>query len=239
MLLCTGPAMFAEQVPLVVPPVINDTVRYDSATIQLIRPDTLREKQVFADAELHFEPEAKKKSLNWLGRFLDWLFGDSTGGDGDSETFLTIWRILVWLFILGGIGVVIWLLMRSEFSGFIKGKTQQTKFNFSDVDEDITGINFAERIRQALADNDHRLAIRWQYLKQLYLLNERKLISWQSYKTNIDYARELSKSELREGFNNISRDYEYVWYGKYEITAQKYQELEQHFGAFEKGLNHA
>lgn len=234
MLCCAATALHAKQAP-VFPEINTDTVRYDSATIQLIRPDAQREKQVFADTGLHFDQEIKDESRNWLERFLDWLFGDAKG---DLDSTINVGRILLWLVIFGTIGLVIWLLVRSEFSGFIKGQAQQTKFNFSDVDEDITGINFAERIRQALADNDHRLAIRWQYLKQLYLLNERKLISWQSYKTNIDYARELSGSGLQEGFNNISRDYEYVWYGKYEISAQRYQELEQHFGTFEKGLGH-
>jgi len=226
--------MHAGQVPAA-PKAIADTLRYDSAAIHVIRPDTLREKQVFDDTDLHFDPEVRNRSRNWFERFIDWLFGNA---EGDLDSTVDVGRVLLWIFVFGGIGIIIWLLVRSEFSGFIKGQTQQAKFNFSDVEEDISGINFAERIRQALADEDYRLAIRWQYLKQLYLLNERKLINWQSYKTNIDYARELSESGLREAFNGISRDYEFVWYGKYEITGQKYQELEQRFSAFEKGLSH-
>lgn len=225
MLLLTGSRGFALK---------KDTVRYDSSVVKLAAPGKLAEQEVFSDPELHYETSAAK-STNWLGRFMEWL-GEKLFGHADGSTVSKLWSVFIWGLALTGVGLAIWLLLRSEFTGMVKGTARGSQFNFSDIEEDISGINFSERIRKAFEEGDYRLAIRWHYLKQLFLLNDKALIAWRSNKTNIDYAAELSKTALQKPFNRISYVYEYVWYGKYEIGREKYLEFEKEFNQFEKSM---
>jgi uncharacterized protein DUF4129 len=105
------------------------------------------------------------------------------------------------------------------------------------VEEDISGIDFDKKIIKAKEETDFRTAVRWLYLKQLHLLNEKNLIAWQPYKTNMDYANELARSVHKQSFKDISKIYEYVWYGKYSVNGQSFQNLEKEFNQFETAVN--
>lgn len=212
----------------------KDTVRYDSSVVKLAAPGKILEQEIFSDSELHYDTKAAK-STNWFERFIEWLL-EKLFGHADADTTSRLMNFLIWGFVLTGVVLVIWTLFRSEFSSMVKGTARASQFNFSDIGEDISGINFSERIRKAFEEGDYRLAIRWHYLEQLFLLNEKSLIAWTSNKTNIDYAAELSKTALHKPFNRLSYVYEYVWYGKYEISRDKYLEFEKEFNQFETGI---
>ena len=146
-------------------------------------------------------------------------------------------KIVVWILAIAGFILIIWLLTRTQFTSFLRGNTKNTPFNFSDLEEDISQIDFNSRINKAIDTGDYRLAIRWMYLKQLYLLNEKKAINYQSYKTNIDYSHELSSTSFTKTFKSVSRIYDYVWYGKYPITVGDFQAFETEFKQFEQSIN--
>lgn len=210
-------------------------VKYDSAAIQKISPDKVKEKKVFSDQDLHYKKE-EAEEVNWFARFIDWIL-EKFFGRTDVESRVTFFKVLEWIIVIAGVAVVIWLLMRSEFMQVLRGRPKETVFSFSDMDEDIKGIDFSARIASALRENNFRLAVRWYYLKQLNVLNTKGLIHWQTYKTNIDYYKELKSPDHKSGFKNISGIYDYVWYGQYEISSENFTQLEDQFKAFESLLN--
>lgn len=210
---------------------------YDSVSVKQLRPPASLEQEVFAEVDLGFAKVKEHDDSNLLGRFLEWLMNLIFGHASYDNQQKIQWGFLI-LLILAGLGLAIWLFSRSEFGSFLKGNTKGTGFNFSDIDEDISGIDFDGKVRKAREDQDFRLAVRWLYLKQLFLLNEKNKIAWQPYKTNMDYANELSASvAIRQPFKDISRIYEYVWYGKYTINADSFQKIETEFSQFEKLAN--
>jgi hypothetical protein len=211
------------------------TTNYDSLQVKQISPDKAREEQLFSDKDLHYKKEAAKQ-VNWFAKFLDWLF-ERFFGETNPESRVTFYKTLQWIIVLAGVGVVIWLLMRSEFVKVLRGKPKVTVFNFADINEDIKGIDFNARIASAIQENNLRLAVRWYYLKQLNSLNSKGLIHWQTYKTNIDYFKELRSQSHKNGFRNISSIYDYVWYGQYELSPTNFTQVEIEFKEFEALVN--
>ncbi len=138
--------------------------------------------------------------------------------------------------VIAGFIIIVFVLLKSDFIGILKGKPKEVIFNFGDI-EDIKSIDFESRIKTAVAGNDLRLAIRWYYLKQLNVLNTKSFISWQSFKTNIDYAKELKQLPFVNDFKAISKIYDYVWYGQYNVVKENYVELEKKFKEFENKIN--
>ena len=219
-------------------PIIAQTqaVTYDSVIVKTIKPTTSQEEKVFSQVNLDFAKKVENKNQDSLwDRFWDWLT-DLIFGNSSEDSKANMFSVFLWTLAVAGIIIIIWLLTRTEFTSFLRGNTKNTAFNFSDVEEDISSIDFNTRIKKAIDDTDYRLAIRWHYLKQLNILNETKIIHYEPFKTNIDYGFELAKSPHQQAFTNVSRIYDYVWYGKYDITSIDYEKLEKQFKTFEEKI---
>ena len=89
-------------------------------------------------------------------------------------------------------------------------------------------LNFDEEITKAERSGDYRLAVRYQFLRKLKLLNDRQAIKFAIDKTNSTYAKEMSAG-LRPGFRTIAGHYENVWYGKQLPSVEKYTAIVQDF----------
>nr|WP_262905325.1 DUF4129 domain-containing protein [Hymenobacter nitidus] len=89
--------------------------------------------------------------------------------------------------------------------------------------EDIHSLDFNTLLAQAEAAGNYRLAVRLGYLAVLKQLTDHGLIRWQPEKTNHDYLRELTAGSLRPAFQEITRQFEYVWYGEQnDLSAAHY-----------------
>ncbi|MDX2173993.1 MAG: hypothetical protein SFY56_12795 [Bacteroidota bacterium] len=162
----------------------------------------------------------------------DWLFGKA-GYDNVERTR----KIVIWTVILVSFGIIIWLLSKTQLVSLIKPKPKATSFNFTDLTEDLNTINFEKKINEALKLNDYRLAVRWHYLKILFLMDKKLLITFAPFKTNVDYGYELKNETVKANFKKLSRIYEYVWYGQFVIDHKNYLDNADEFKKFEEDLN--
>ena len=143
----------------------------------------------------------------------------------------------MWTVILISVGVIIWLLTKTDLTRLIKPESKMTAFNFNELTDDLSTINFDKMINESLANNDLRSAIRWHYLRSLFLLEKGKYLVFEPSKTNIDYKNDLRKTPFQNDFIALSRIYEYVWYGKFEIDLKKYDDFNNEFKRFDAQLN--
>lgn len=204
----------------------------DSSEISKVIPSEKGEALLFADPDLHYDTQAGQKK-GYLDKLLEWISEKLFGNAGAGNVALAR-SILLWTFIVLAAITVIWLLWRSEWAGLVKEKPKSITFNFSDITEDLDTIDFEKKISNALLENDLRLAIRWQYLKLLNLLNKKELIRFAPYKTNIDYVNDLKNSKSRDAFIHLSKAYDYVWYGEFVLSKEAYHSYATEFNQFEK-----
>jgi hypothetical protein len=214
----------------------SKVLKYDSVVVKQLKPSLSQEQEVFEDVDLGFAKVTQNTDPNLWSRFTDWLLELLFGSTSSESRRYLQWSFMA-LLVLVGIVLAIWLFRRSDFGSYLKGNTKHFEFNFADVEEDISGIDFDKKVVKAKGDTDYRMAVRWLYLKQLHLLNQKGRIAWQPYKTNMDYANELSGSSYKHSFKDISRIYEYVWYGKYSVNEQSFHSLEKEFKQFEAAVN--
>ena len=97
--------------------------------------------------------------------------------------------------------------------------------DFSKYDELILGAENA---------NNFNLATRYLYLKTLKNLSEKEIIFFSPDKTNFDYLNEMRANNYFQEFQSLTRNYEYLWYGKGVIQGEKYQHLKEEFISFNK-----
>ncbi len=207
----------------------------DSSEFKLVRPDSLLEKKVFSDPKMKYDQDVKYEP-GLLERFLEWLsellFGNNNNENINFTRTLVIWAVIIFCVVL-----VIWLLWRSDLSRLVRPESKLTTFNFSEIADDLSSINFDKMIEDALKNEDHRTAIRWNYLKCLFLLEKGGHLVFQPSKTNIDYQYDLKGSSFLKEFIAVSRIYDHVWYGKFTVDQAKYTDLKKEFTVFETHLN--
>jgi hypothetical protein len=97
---------------------------------------------------------------------------------------------------------------------------------------DIQDINLDEKIQQALAAKDHRMAVRYMYLKALKLLNERQWIRYHADGTNFEYVNQMSGRKQASEFSYLTRIYDYVWYGEFAVTEDQFDIVYKNFSHF-------
>ena len=85
---------------------------------------------------------------------------------------------------------------------------------------------------KAAKAGDYRMAVRYHYLNTLQKLTNKALLVFSPDKTNYQYVRELSGKPMGPAFARLTLDYEYVWFGKFELDEALYQQINHHFSQF-------
>ncbi len=89
-------------------------------------------------------------------------------------------------------------------------------------------------IREAESKSDYNLSTRYLFLQTLKRLADGDLIQYSPDKTNYNYVKELSNKNYSHDFALLTLNYEYAWYGKFVLTADRYRQLKEQFISFNK-----
>ncbi len=126
------------------------------------------------------------------------------------------------LLMMAGISlalVILWFVYknRPELFSFIRKVKREEKME----DDSIYGVDFRERIHEAVSRTDWREAVRWAYLQTLKTLNDGGKIDWQPYKTPTQYVYEFRSKAFRDMTNNFLR----VRYGNFDADKPLYETM--------------
>lgn len=148
----------------------------------------------------------------------------------------TFFQTLLWLLAVGGfIAFLVIYLGNSNISLFRRSKTiEQMEGELGT--EDIFGINYNKEIEKAIAAGDYRLAVRLLFLQLLRGMSDRNIIQYSHERTNLDYLLQVHHAPWYQQFFRITRNYEYVWYGLFEIDRNKFEAINKDVKSLERQL---
>ncbi|MFL5742061.1 MAG: DUF4129 domain-containing protein [Flavisolibacter sp.] len=147
-------------------------------------------------------------------------------------------RSLLWFLIIAGlVAVVVWYLASSNIHLFRRPSTVIVSEEEGLSSEDIFELDYEKEIHKAISSGNFRLAIRLLYLSTLKQLETSGLIEFKPEKTNQDYIRELSGGNYYKDFFRLTRDFEYVWYGQFPLSAESFARVQKDFFDFKQGLS--
>lgn len=180
------------------------------------------------ETEVHKVPVSRKPGLFQaaLLKFLT-LF---MGGAGS---------VLVWTVLIALLLYIVYRLVTMKGS-FLFGRSKKVISDNGPPDgdeEDVANTNWEQLLQQALHNNDTRLAVRYYYMWLLQLLQNSNLIRYRNDKTNFDYYSELSNTSLRLPFKQLSRMYEYAWYGNFTLSSGAFSEYRSQFDHLKNQLS--
>jgi hypothetical protein len=164
---------------------------------------------------------------------------EQTGNDspyiplGQRSWFQT----LVWLVIIGGFAAFLMIYLTGSNVGLFRKKNVLTKDDEGEgITEDIFAINYQKEIDKATVQGNYRLAVRLMYLRLLKNMSENNIIQYKQDKTNFDYLLQLHPTKHYNSFFRITRNYEYSWYGKFDVSENAYRVISSEFDQFDREL---
>ena len=149
----------------------------------------------------------------------------------------TWFKTIVWLVIIGVFAAgIMYYLADSNISLFRRNKKVAVVAVDEEMPGDIFAINYEKEIDKAASMGNFRMAVRLMFLRLLKNMSERNIIRYQQDKTNLDYLMQLHSTAYYKDFFRITRNYEYSWYGKFEVSQDAYQFIRNDFEQFENRI---
>ena len=219
-------------------------IKFDDTTIQkqLITEEDLKAYKTDDDfnyTEVVAEESFLDKAYRWLQNILR-KFWESIFGVGTATGFLYfIFRVLPYLLLGFLLFLLIRFFLKVNSNNLITKAKEKGSILFTEEEQIIKNEDIPALIEEAVKQKNYRLAIRYYYLLSLKNLTEDESILWQPQKTNEDYIKEIEKDHLKVGFKKITKIYDYVWYGEFNVDALKFEALRLPFENLNKTItNH-
>jgi hypothetical protein len=150
----------------------------------------------------------------------------------------TWFQSLLWVIIIAVfVAAIMWYLMSSNVSLFSKKDSAVAGAGDRELSmEDIFAINYQNELQKAEDAGNYRLAIRLMFLRLLKVMSEKNIIRYQQDKTNYDYLLQLQSTGHYNNFFRVTRNYEYSWYGQFDVTKEAYQAVKNDFNQLKMQL---
>lgn len=227
----------------------------DSVEVPVIEPpDDVEElEEVYTETEFNPITQGTSDSVKWKqlpGGYVDGLEKDKafeyvkTGiprpkpKEKKQSPAFTLNRAILFIAVIAFAAFLIWYLADNNIIVF-RGKSKKIKEEKHEEEEheDIFSIQYKDAIQKAVQHKNYRQAIRLHYLQLLKTLSDKKIINYRPDKTNFDYLMQLRPTTYYNDFFAATRNYEYSWYGLFEISPEMYEKIEPVFSDFYKKVS--
>lgn len=150
----------------------------------------------------------------------------------------TWFQTLMWLIIIGGFAYALILYLSDSSIGVFRKKVKRiNEDQLVEETENIFEINYRDRIDKAIKAANYRLATRLLFLQMLKTMTVKNMIHYKPDHTNFDYLMQLRNTIYYPDFFRITRNYEYAWYGNFQINEEAWQIIKKNFETFDISLS--
>jgi len=206
----------------------STTLTTDSARVAVRRPPDTLLARFRADPAFNYD---QTRGWTWWRDLRRWaqaqlasLFGrGTTGGHALQFAFYLFLALLV--------GYAAYMLVQLRSEARPPGRTAPASVSHPQTAEEMRAFDFDTRLEAAVADGQHRRAVRLLYQKTLQHLDRTGAITWRPGKTNRAYVDEID-ADARPAFASLTRLFERVWYGGASVGPTRFEDVRAQFDAF-------
>ena len=175
------------------------------------------------ETRLKNDPKYRDSLLNVKNRALK--------NENDNSIFAQPWfNTLLWVIIIGiFLAAVVYFLSQNKINIFSRDAASSADEESENEQEDIFHLSYHKLIQKAEKEQEYRIAIRLMFLQTLKLLSDTNTIHYQPDYTNLHYLQQLHQSKYYNDFSKVSRSYEYAWYGKFDVSQERYAAIKNDF----------
>jgi hypothetical protein len=132
-------------------------------------------------------------------------------------------KLLIWSLAIFAVLFILYQLFAGQQNLFYRNKKLEAEAETGDTPK--SEASHLVLSQQAASRGDYRQAVRHQYSYILQLMGEKQLIHLQPQKTNDHYLREVRQKPLASDFARLTLQFEYVWYGEFNLNTEQYETI--------------
>jgi hypothetical protein len=212
---------------------IKSTGSGSNCSDSIVRPlnySAIDFKAFYADRSLHYGREPLQVSGFWTR----WL--------------MRIFRLLGTVLSQKATPVIIYLVVFSTCAfilvRFLRGEAesawQSNKENsllFNEEGSQISGTDLNVLLQLEISSGNFNKAVRILFLQTIQQLANHGLISLHLEKTNSDFLHEIKDTRIRNQFRELTRIYEFLWYGNQAVDQSWFNRIVAQFHLFNDQIN--
>jgi hypothetical protein len=209
-------------------------IKYDSSNVVFRSIDSAKIKSYLKEKDFKYFEDPEYTMTLWE-RLMEWLkrqFLKLT----QYESYNTVWDIVIYILIALAVIAIIFGIYKSEIKVLFFSNKSKNGLNVTELVEDINLIDFEKMIEEAIAAKNFRYAIRLNYLRSLKILSDKEIINWKINKTNREFIKEIKSNDLKSKFEIITSDFEFIWYGGFDIDYRAYINQQNSYSDFNTSL---
>lgn len=134
---------------------------------------------------------------------------------------------VIGLFMLAGLIYFITYLLRKNKAKVITANEEEVEPELMTDEELIRKADLRQLLQEAEKKGQHKNALRYYYLILIKKMDEFSFIRWSPSLTNGAILRQIKNSDLKNSFAELTRAYEYIWFGGYDLPQQEYARLKE------------
>ncbi len=214
----------------------TDFVKAEAETPTLREYDSKKLAEYRQEKRFQYEKakkEQKSTGPNWferlLSRFGEWL----TSIAPSAKTANNIGNAFVYGIALLALGLIVWGIFKMRVRTMMAKSADPLNLDFKQIENNILETDFERYLNEAVRTGNYKRAVQVLYLESLKSLTLSHIIQWKPNKTNQEYLYEMQSSPLRRPFMEITRMFEYVFYGEFPINEQTYLQTAAAFQDFQ------
>jgi len=193
----------------------------DSAWTQLVQDEAFQYR-------MPGEEQQRNQSLSWYYKFIRqvFLFFQSVLG-----------KLLLWCVVGALVLYIILRMLRLKGNPFFLKKNKALPVWENEADAETLPEDWEKAMEDAVRNGNSRLAIRYAYRYLIQLMSSRNLIQYEAAKTNDQYVHELAATSWYQPFLQMTRKYEKVWYGGFEVKRSEFETYHAQLTGLKRKLN--
>ena len=184
-----------------------------------------------ADADFKYDREEAGRGL--LEAFGKWL--------SDIIPDVNIPSFVFYIFLYGLIAFAVIMILLSVFkegvSSIVFSKQVIQNVAFTVLEDPESSTEWDKLIGEAVESGNYRLAVRFLYLLSLQQLALSGVVILKKDKTNHQYLNEIQIEQQRNLFGHMTRIYEHVWFGEFDVHPRDYNRVLEHHEQLVNSLN--
>jgi len=145
-------------------------------------------------------------------------------------------QVLLWIIIIAGFVTFLIMYLYNSNVGIFRKTTVISQEDSVEETENIFSINYQREIDKSVDAGNYRLAVRLMFLRLLKNLSDKNIIQYKADNTNLDYLMQMRAGSMYGEFFRLTRNYEYCWYGQFQIDKGKFEVIKKDFDSFDRKL---
>ncbi|MGJ1415117.1 DUF4129 domain-containing protein [Sphingobacterium multivorum] len=169
-----------------------------------------------------------------LARLADWI--GSIMPDNPYRFREEFGYVFAFLAVIA-LAFILYKVLYNRKQYFIKHSEEESELDvLAYVERNLMNSNLEPYIQEAIAQRNYALGIRYLQLLNIQKLAQSDHIKWKLSKTNAEFTQEIQNEELRRGFAECTRIFDYVWFGQFELTEDNFNQYQQLFHQYQKQI---